>query len=185
MPVYLIATLDTKGQEAEFVRKRLLAEGVAVTLVDAGCLGEPTVAADIGRDQVYAAAGAELAEVRDRADRGFSVTTAAAGAAAIVAEALAKGKVDGILSLGGSAGSTIGSAAMRAAPLGVPKLLVSTLASGQVRHYVGDKDVLMLNAVVDISGINRISRLVLGNAAAAMAGMVRHRAAEEASGART
>jgi uncharacterized protein (UPF0261 family) len=96
---------------------------------------------------------------------------------ALISDAFDEEEVSGVLALGGSAGSTIGSAAMRALPIGVPKLLISTLASGQVRHYVGDKDVLMLNAVVDISGINRISRAILGNAAAAMAGMVRAREA--------
>ena len=84
----------------------------------------------------------------------------------------AQGKVSGVLGIGGSAGTTIGTAAMRALPLGVPKLMVSTLASGQVRHYVGDKDILMLNSVVDIAGLNRISRQVLDQAARAMAGMV-------------
>src|SRR5262245_21424472 len=83
------------------------------------------------------------------------------------------GKVDGVIALGGSAGTTIGTAAMRALPIGVPKVMVSTLASGQVRQWVGDKDILMLNSVVDIAGINRISRMVLNEAAAAMAGMVR------------
>ncbi|MEX2186516.1 MAG: Tm-1-like ATP-binding domain-containing protein [Pirellulales bacterium] len=175
MSIYLLATLDTKGDEAEFVRRQLASHGAAVTLVDVGCLGKPAVAADIPREQVYSAAGASLAEVQQRGDRGHAVTIAAAGAAAVVSDAFAAEKVSGVLGLGGSAGSTIASAAMRALPLGVPKLLVSTLASGQVRHYVGDKDILMLNAVVDIAGINRISRAVLGNAAAAMAGMVRAR----------
>ncbi len=186
MSVYLLATLDTKGDEADFVRRQLASQGVAVTLVDVGCLGKPAVEADISREQVYSAAGADLAEVQHRGDRGHAVTTAAAGAAAILSHAIfsddtAAGKVSGILGLGGSAGSTIASAAMRVLPIGVPKLLVSTLASGQVRHYVGDKDILMLNAVVDISGINRISRAILTNAAAAMAGMVRAREAQQSA----
>jgi uncharacterized protein (UPF0261 family) len=101
------------------------------------------------------------------------VEFAAAGATKIAVELHAKGEVDGVLSLGGSAGTTIGTAAMRALPLGVPKLMVSTLASGQVQPYVGTRDILMLHSVVDISGMNRINHVVLGNAAAAMAGMVR------------
>jgi uncharacterized protein (UPF0261 family) len=104
-------------------------------------------------------------------DRGLAVTKAAAGAAKIVVDAFQRGELSGVLALGGSAGTTIGTAAMRALPLGVPKLMVSTLASGQVRPYVGDKDILMLNSVVDIAGINRISRAVLWNAANAIAGM--------------
>ena len=106
-------------------------------------------------------------------DRGQAVSAAAADAAQKVADAFAAGKVSGVLGIGGSAGTTIGTAAMRALPIGVPKLMVSTLASGNVRPWVGDKDILMLNSVVDIAGINRISRLVLSQAAAAMAGMVK------------
>ncbi len=153
MPVFLLATLDTKGHEAAFVRDRLVACGVKVLLVDVGCLGEPQVAADISREEVFQAAGASLDAVRDRSDRGVAVETAADGAANFVAARHAEGKVAGVLALGGSAGTTIGAAAMRRLPLGVPKLMVSTLASGQVRQYVGDKDLLMLNSVVDILGI--------------------------------
>src|SRR5262249_8450433 len=105
-------------------------------------------------------------------DRGTAVTKAAKGVAAIVSRLHAEGRVSGVLGLGGSAGTTIATAAMRVLPIGVPKLMVSTLASGQVRHWVGDKDILMLNAVVDILGINRISRQILTEAARALAGMV-------------
>jgi uncharacterized protein (UPF0261 family) len=103
------------------------------------------------------------------------VNVAARDATARVREAFAVGNLSGVIALGGSAGTTIGTAAMRALPIGVPKLMISTLASGQVRPWVGDKDILMLNSVVDIAGINRISRTVLGEAAAAMAGMVKFR----------
>jgi uncharacterized protein (UPF0261 family) len=175
MSVYLIATLDTKGREAAFVRDRLREYGVDVQLADAGCLGEPQVAADVTRQQVFQAAGTSLEAVRSTGDRGEAVTAAAHGLAALLLQFHNQGKVSGVLSLGGSADTTIGTAAMRVLPLGIPKLMVSTLASGQVRHYVGDKDILMLNSIVDISGINRISRLVLTNAARAMAGMCRPR----------
>jgi uncharacterized protein (UPF0261 family) len=168
MPVYLLVTCDTKGAEAEFVRAALKSRGVAVRLVDVGSLGEPSVVPDIPRDEVFRLAGFTAPGT----DRGEAVTAAARGAAALVAAAYARGEVDGVLALGGSAGTTIGSAAMRVLPIGVPKLLVSTLASGQTRPFVGDKDILLLNAVVDFAGINRISRRVLGQAAAAMAGMV-------------
>lgn len=172
MSVYLLATLDTKGQEAALVRGVLAAAGVETKIVDAGCLGSPAIPADISREELFAAAGVSLAALVAANDRGRAVTTAAEGAARLIARLHAEGKVSGVLAIGGSAGTAIGTAAMRALPLGVPKLMVSTLASGQVRHYVGDKDILMLNSVVDISGINRISRLVLGAAARAMAGMV-------------
>lgn len=172
MKVFLLATLDTKGLEADFVRQRLKALGVEVVLVDTGCLGTPQVQADISRQQLFAAAGARWEDAFAKNDRGAAVTTASQGATKICAEALANGGLAGVMGLGGSAGTTIGTAAMRGLPIGVPKLMVSTLASGQVRPYVQDKDILMLNSVVDIAGINRISRRILGEAAAAMAGMV-------------
>jgi uncharacterized protein (UPF0261 family) len=173
MTVHLLATLDTKAVEAAFLRDRLVELGVQVTLIDCGCLGESPVPADVSRETVFAAAGTSLADMQSRADRGAAVNAAAAGAAKIVREAFDRGEVAGVIALGGSAGTTIGTAAMRTLPIGVPKLMVSTLASGQVRPWVGDKDICMLNSVVDLAGINRISRAVLGQAAAAMAGMVK------------
>lgn len=172
MHVFLIATLDTKGAEAAFVRERLVAQGVSVVLIDAGCQGEPSIEAEVVREAVFVAAGASLESARSKGDRGEAVATAAQGAAVIVKEAFDRGELAGVTSIGGSAGTTIGTTAMRSLPLGVPKVMVSTLASGQVRPYVGDKDILMLNSVVDIAGLNRISRPILANAAAAMAGMV-------------
>ena len=172
MPVYLLCTLDTKGPEAAFVRDALRELDVGVTIVDTGALGQPAFAADLTREQVFAAAGTSLTEVAAKNDRGTAITAAAKGAAEIIRQAHAAGKVDGVIALGGSAGTTIGTTAMRTLPLGVPKVMVSTMASGQTRQYVGDKDIFMLNSVVDIAGINRISRKILGEAAAAMAGMV-------------
>lgn len=172
MPVYLLGTLDTKGLEIAFVRDLLHEYGVPTCIVDAGCLGSPSIPAGISREEVFAAAGSSLALLREQNDRGQAVTMAALGVANIVSAAQGRGEVSGVLALGGSAGTTIGTAAMRALPLGVPKLMVSTLASGQTRPYVGGKDILMLNSVVDIAGINRISRAVLSEAARAMAGMV-------------
>lgn len=174
--VFLFATLDTKGREAAFVRGLLGAWGVPVKLVDAGALGTPATAADVPRERIFELAGTTLGAVREKADRGHAVTKAAEGAARLAREAHARGELSGVLALGGSAGTTIGTAAMKALPLGVPKVMVSTLASGQVRQFVGDKDVFMLNAVVDILGINRVSRQVLSQAAAAMAGLAKHKA---------
>lgn len=176
MPIYLLCTLDTKGQEAAFVRDCLREMGLGVTLVDTGALGQPAIAADVTREQVFAAGGASLAEIAAKNDRGTAITAAARGAAEIIRQARAAGQVDGVIALGGSAGTTIGTTAMRTLPLGVPKVMVSTMASGQTRQYVGDKDIFMLNSVVDIAGINRISRKVLAEAAAAMAGMIKFHA---------
>ncbi len=175
MSVYLLATLDTKGAEAELIRDRLVELGVDVVVIDTGCIGTPAFEGDVSREAVFAAVKTSLAEMHQKNDRGLAVTNAAIGAASIIRQAAAQGNVDGIIALGGSAGTTIGTAAMRALPIGVPKLMVSTLASGDVRKWVADKDIVMMNSVVDIAGINRISRQILSNAAAAMAGMVLHR----------
>jgi uncharacterized protein (UPF0261 family) len=181
MAVYLIGTLDTKGYEVAFVRDELRSLGVTVAVIDASCMGEPAIAAEIRRESVFEAAGTALAEVRAANDRGHAVTTAARGVAALIARLHAEGSVEGVVGLGGSAGTTIATAAMRVLPIGVPKVMASTLASGQVRPYVGDKDILMLNTIVDVSGINRISRIVLGEAARAMAGLVTLRGKQEAA----
>lgn len=173
MPVLLIGTLDTKGTEIGFVRDRLRRSGVETLVIDAGVTGPPAISPDIPREQVFQAAGTSYEAVLREADRGKAVEAAAAGAARLARQLYDEGKVEGVLGLGGSAGTTIGTAAMRALPFGVPKLMVSTLASGQVKQFVGVRDIMMMYSVVDISGINRISRTVLSNAAEAMAGMVR------------
>src|SRR5688572_4741594 len=172
LSVYLFATLDTKGTEADFIRGLLASWNIPVILVDTGALGEPAVEADVSRERTFELAGVALEAVRRKADRGEAVTFAAAGAAALARSAYARGELSGVLGLGGSAGTTIATSAMRGLPLGVPKVMLSTLASGTVRQFVGDKDIFMLNAVVDILGINRISREVLSQAARAMAGLV-------------
>ncbi len=173
--VYILATLDTKGVEAVYLRDRLRQCGIATRLVDVGCLSEPTATADIPRC-------ARLCRRRRRRDSpgrrrsGRSRYGRRRRAQTLVAADYARGEVAGVLALGGSAGTTIGTAAMRALPWGVPKLMVSTLASGQVRHFIGNKDIFMLNSVVDIAGVNRLSRPVLDQAARAMAGLVGHAA---------
>jgi len=171
MAVVIIGTLDTKGVEVGFVRDRLREAGLATLVVDAGSQGEPAFAADVSREEVFKAAGTSAEEVRRAGDRGNAVTLAARGAAEVVRRLHQEGKVQGVFGLGGSAGTTIGSTAMRALPYGVPKLLVSTLASGQVQPYVGVRDICMLHSVTDLSGLNRFTRQILANAAAAMAGM--------------
>jgi uncharacterized protein (UPF0261 family) len=170
--VLVVATLDTKGIEAGYIRDLLVSWGVPVVLVDVGSLGPPSVTADVPRERIFELAGATADAVRQAGDRGLAVTKAAEGAARYTREAHARGEVAGLLALGGSAGTTIGTAAMKTLPLGVPKVMLSTLASGMVRQFVGDKDIFMLNAVVDIAGINRVSRPILSEAARAMAGLV-------------
>jgi uncharacterized protein (UPF0261 family) len=172
MAVVIVGTLDTKGVEVGFVRDRLREAGVDTLVIDAGVLGPPAFPADVPREQVFAAAGSSAEGVRRGGDRGRAVTLAAQGVARLVEQLHAAGRVRGVFGMGGSAGTTIGAAAMRGLPYGVPKLLVSTLASGQVQPYVGVRDVCMMHSVTDLSGLNRFTRQILGNAAAAMAGMV-------------
>ena len=174
--VYLLVTLDTKAAEAAYVKQRIQDAGVPVVLIDTGCIGEPGTPADIPRETVFEAAGTTLAAARARGDRGEAVIAASRGATNLVLKAYAEGKLAAVASLGGGGGTSIGTAAMRALPLGVPKVMVSTLASGSTRGFVGDKDIFMLNSVVDICGINRISRQILDQAAAAILGLVTLRA---------
>jgi uncharacterized protein (UPF0261 family) len=170
--VALVGTLDTKGADFAFLAGRLRAAGAEVIVVDAGT-GEPDgLTPDIDGDAVAAAAGATRAGLRAAGDRGRAVTEMGRGAAAVIAGLVAQGRVGGVLGAGGSSGSSIAARVMAGLPVGLPKLLVSTMASGDVSPYVGAKDVCIMYSVVDVAGVNRISRLVLGNAAAAMAGMV-------------
>jgi uncharacterized protein (UPF0261 family) len=161
--VVLLGTLDTKGAEYAFLRERLLEQGVDVLLVDAG-VGEPSIEPDIPRT--------ELASHVEFGDRGAAVTAMAEGAERIVVQLHAEGRLDGILALGGSGGSSIATRAMRGLPVGVPKLMVSTVASGDTRPYVGAVDVTMMYSVVDIAGVNRVSARIMANAAGAIVGMV-------------
>jgi uncharacterized protein (UPF0261 family) len=175
MAVLLIGTLDTKGTEVLFVRERLKEQGVDSLVVDAGVLGPAPFAPEIDRERVYRSAGTSLEAVQRQRDRGQAIAAAARGVTKVALDLWNDGKLEGVLGLGGSAGTTIGTAAMRALPFGLPKLMVSTMASGQVKPFVGVRDILMMPSVVDISGLNRISCEVLSNAAAAMAGMCRAR----------
>jgi uncharacterized protein (UPF0261 family) len=170
--VVLVGTLDTKGHEYAFLRDRVREHGVDVLLVDVGIF-EPQVDPDVSRDAVARAAGADVEELAAAGDRGAAVAAMARGAASLVPQLHAEGRLDAIAALGGSGGSSIATAAMRALPVGVPKLMVSTLASGDTRPYVGAVDVTMMYSVVDISGVNSISARIIANAAGAIAGMAK------------
>src|SRR3954470_2215681 len=169
--VVLLGTLDTKGVEYAFLRDRLREAGVDVLVVDAGVHEPAGLEPDVGRDEVARAGGADVAALAAAGDRGAAVAAMCRGAEALVGRLHAEGRLDGILALGGSGGSSIAAGAMQALPVGVPKLLVSTLASGDTRPYVGAVDVTMMYSVVDISGVNSVSARIIANAAAAIAGM--------------
>ena len=170
--VVLVGTMDTKGAEYGFVRERLRSAGLDVTVVDCGILGEPQIKPDISRDEVARAAGADAPLLAAAADRGDAVQTMARGAEHVLKRLYAEGKLQGAMALGGGGGTSIAARAFQALPFGVPKLIVSTMASGDTRPYVGESDIVLFPSVVDVAGVNRISARVLSNAAAAMVGMI-------------
>lgn len=170
--VALLGTLDTKGDEFRWLSDRLRDDGVDVVLIDVGSFSTSPLA-DVTSDQVIAAAGADASQLRRRRDRGEMMAVMGHGAAAIVGDLADSGRIHGFMSIGGSGGSSVAAPAMQAVPVGFPKLLVSTMASGDVKPYVGESDVAIMYSVVDVAGINSISTMVLGNAAAAITGMAR------------
>lgn len=170
--VVLLGTLDTKGREYEFMRTRLHEAGVDSILVDAGVYGAEGASPDIACEEVAAAAGEDAAALASAGDRGAAVTAMSRGAEAVLNRLYEEGRVDGVLAMGGSGGTSLAAHAMRALPVGVPKLIASTVASGDTRPYVGARDIAMMYSVVDIAGINRLSGQILANAAGAIAGMV-------------
>jgi uncharacterized protein (UPF0261 family) len=170
--VVLLGTLDTKGPEYAFLRDRVLDAGCDVILVDAGVMSDRSPG-DITADEVARAAGEDRATLAAAGDRGPAVAAMTRGAVAVVRRLYDEGKLHGILGMGGSGGSSLISAAMQGLPVGVPKLLVSTVASGDTRPYVGTSDIAMMYSVVDIAGINGISEKILTNAAAGIAGMAK------------
>jgi uncharacterized protein (UPF0261 family) len=169
--VVLLGTLDTKGAEYAYLRDRVREQDVDVFVIDAGILGESLIEADVIRQEVAAAAGADVQELADARDRATAIEAMGRGAAVIVRRLHAEGRLDAVGALGGTGGTAIATRAMRALPVGVPKLMVSTVASGETSAYVGTSDVTMMHSVVDVAGINRISALIFTNAARALAGL--------------
>nr|WP_239000961.1 Tm-1-like ATP-binding domain-containing protein [Jiangella asiatica] len=167
----LLGTLDTKGEEYAYLRDLLTARRCDVLTVDAGVLGEPRWRADVPADEVARAAGHELQELRGLRDRGAAMESMAAGAARVVTRLRQAGRVDAVMAAGGSNAAFLMSAVCAELPVGMPKLLVSTITAGDTRPYVGQSDLTLMYPVVDLGGLNRVSRLVLANAADACAGM--------------
>lgn len=170
--VLLIGTLDTKGEELAYVRDLIRDRGLGTLVIDAGVIGDPTFPADVPAADVATAGGSSLGALRATADRSAAMDAMIAGLGVVVPRLFAGGRADGVLALGGGGGTALGTAAMRSLPVGVPKLMVSTMASGDTSPYVGEKDVAMMYSVVDIAGLNPVSRRVLANAAGAICGMV-------------
>ena len=171
--VVLVGSLDTKGEEFAFVKDLIEKQGLKALVVDFGVLGEPVFEPDIGRDEVAKAGGGDIAFLRTGEHKDEAMKTMAAGMAVIVRKLYDEGKLDGILGMGGSGGTSIATAGMRVLPVGVPKVMVSTLGGGDVSAYTGTKDITFIPSIVDVAGINRISRTIYANAAGAIAGMVK------------
>jgi uncharacterized protein (UPF0261 family) len=170
--IAVLGTLDSKGEEHAFVAALIAQHGHKPLLIDVGTGGPATVQPDITREQVAAAAGIDLAALMAKKDRGECVVAMTKAAPACVAKMAAEGRIHGIISLGGGGGTAIGTAAMRALPLGFPKLMVSTLAAGNVAPYLGTKDITMMPSIADVAGLNRLSRVIFTRAAGAICGMV-------------
>ncbi|MCX7012018.1 MAG: Tm-1-like ATP-binding domain-containing protein [Candidatus Sumerlaeota bacterium] len=169
--IVLLGALDTKGAEYAFVKQQIEARGFKTWTVDVGVLGAPAFAPDVAREEVARAGGADLAALVAKQDRGEAVAAMSQGAEAVLLRLHAAGRLHGVLALGGTGGTSVACRAMRALPLGVPKVMVSTVASCDVSAYVGVKDIVMIPSIVDVSGINRISREVFSRAAGAICGM--------------
>ncbi len=170
--IAVIGALDTKGQEFSFVKTAIEQRGHRSLVINTGVVGDPLFSPDITAAQVAEAGGTSLDDLRAQADRGTAIDVMTTGVAIVTKELFNQGKIDGILGMGGSAGTLIATSAMRELPLGFPKVMVSTLAAGDTTSYVGIKDIVMIPSVVDVSGVNRISARIYANAVGAVVGMV-------------
>lgn len=169
--IAVLATLDTKGREAQFLREQIEALGDHALVIDTGVTGTPAARADISRVQVADAGGMSLAKLLEHPDREIAAPVMADGATKIVTELARDGKIHAIVGMGGTQGTTLSTKAMRALPYGFPKVMVSTMASGNVAPWVDIRDIMMMFSVTDILGLNPLMRKILANAAAAAAGM--------------
>jgi uncharacterized protein (UPF0261 family) len=176
--VYVIATMDTKGREVAFVAEGVRAAGASAVKVDVGVKDEPVAPTDVTRERVADCHPRGAAAVLGHADRGQAVTAMSEALVEFLKREFAAGNVSGVIGLGGSGGTALIAPAMRALPIGLPKLLVSTVASGNTAQYVGCCDIVLMPSVVDVAGLNVVSREVFANAAHAIAGMVAHRTGE-------
>ncbi len=170
--IAVLGTLDSKGEEHAFIAELIRQKGHLPLLIDVGTGADPTITPDVTRDQVAAADGLDLQALMARKDRGECVVAMSKAAPKFVSALAAEGEIDGIISLGGGGGTALGSGAMRGLPVGFPKVMVSTLASGNTAHYVGSTDITMIPSIVDVAGLNRISKTIFTRAVGAICGMV-------------
>jgi uncharacterized protein (UPF0261 family) len=171
--VVIVGSLDTKGTEYAFVKELIEKEGIGTLVVDFGVMGEPTLKPDVSRDEVAKAGGGDLAYLTSGDHKDEAMKTMADGLAVIVRNLYDDGKLDGIIGMGGSGGTSLITTAMRTLPVGIPKVMVSTVGGGDVSAYTGTKDITFIPSIVDVAGINSISRSIYANAAGAITGMVK------------
>lgn len=172
--VLLISTMDTKYREVEFVMNRLREAGLDVYTIDAGIMGESPIPVSVSREEVAQLGGATLEKVQNMGHEGRALGVMIKGTIHKVEQLLPEDQFDGVFGLGGSMGTTLGTSIMRTLPVGIPKVMVTTMGSRNTHGFVGTKDILMLHSVCDLAGLNRITEKVLHNGAMAMAGMVRY-----------
>lgn len=170
--IAILGTMDTKGEEHAFVADFIRRRGHQTLIIDVGTLESPTLRPDITREEVASAAGIDLGALVAGADRGKTILGMSQAAPIVLSRLQRERKIDAVISLGGGGGTAIGTAAMRALPIGFPKIMVSTLASGNTAQYIGVKDIVMFPSIVDVAGLNRISSQILTRAAGAICGMV-------------
>jgi uncharacterized protein (UPF0261 family) len=171
--ILVIGAFDTKGAEYAFLREQIVSRGFSVLTLNTGVMGTTDLfKVDVEAEEVAKAGGADIKTLREKKDRGEAMKVMTAGAAKVAKSLFDKGKFDGIIGMGGTGGTTVVTSAMRALPVGVPKVCISTAASGDTSGYVGTKDITMVPSIVDVAGINRISRIIFTRAAGAICGMV-------------
>lgn len=172
--VAIVGTFDTKGRELQFIKECIEERGLATLCINTGVF-DPVVKPDISSDQIASAVGEDMEAIVSRRDRATATDVLSRGAKVLIPQLYAQGKFDGIISIGGSGGTSLATPAMQALPLGVPKVMVSTMASGDTSPYVGTSDIVMMPSVVDVEGLNDVSKVIFSNAANAIAGMVENR----------
>ena len=171
--ILLVAALDSKGSEVFFLKRRIESHGAKTIIIDAGILGEPLFPPDYTRETVAEMAGTTIEKVRKIPSEGEAMEMQIKGATAIAQQLFNNGQVNGILGIGGTMGTALGTAVMRSLPIGIPKVMISTVAGvGDVGVYVGTKDIMMFHSVADVAGLNRLTRTIFANAAGAVVGMV-------------
>lgn len=171
--IAIAGTFDTKGRELKFIKELVEEQGLATLCIHTGVF-EPLVAPDVTNADIAAAVGADINAIIEKKDRATATDVLSRGMEALIPKLYAEGKFDGIISIGGSGGTSLATPAMRALPIGVPKVMVSTMASGDVSPYVGTSDIIMIPSVVDVEGLNDISRKIFSNAVNALVGMVQN-----------